>query len=198
MNVRQSTSQKEEILIEGEAWKDVPGFEGRYQASTLGRIRSLPRMRDSHLGPKTIQIKGGVLKQSNTGRYFMVCLGGGGEYHLVHRLIALTFIPQDSERPHVNHKDGNTFNNQVENLEWVTPLGNSHHGRQSVPIMRIAPNNRITIHPSICSVIRELRSEGIAVSAAAVFRRSKAGMPTLAGNKFKRLTKEEYWIQNKK
>ena len=103
-----------------EFWKDIPGYEGRYQASIYGRIRSLNYN-------KTRKVR--VLNIDICRKYQMIELAG--KRYLVHRLIASTFIPKwNKEDVQVNHKDENKSNNRVENLEFCTAKYNSNYGRQ--------------------------------------------------------------------
>lgn len=94
-----------------EIWKDIPEFEGEYQASTLGRIRSLktamPRVLKPHPG------QDGYLKVNlyKEGKQFPMT---------VHRLIGLTFIENPENKPTVNHINMIKTDNRVENLEWNT------------------------------------------------------------------------------
>ena len=99
-----------------EVWTDIPGREGSYQVSTLGRIRSLDR----------VIVRGANIKQPRKGKILTgsvnpvtgyVCAGGIG---LVHRIVALAFIPNPLNHPLVHHKDGNKKNNCVDNLMWAT------------------------------------------------------------------------------
>lgn len=109
-----------------EEWKDIKGYEGYYQASSLGRIRSLDRIDTS--GKRR---KGKVLKYKHDGGgYPSVILARGCKDHTihVHRLIAETFIPNPDNKPTVNHIDENKENNAVSNLEWMTYKENAHHG----------------------------------------------------------------------
>lgn len=103
-----------------EIWKDIPNYEGLYQASNLGRIRSLDHkvMKKSLSGELIVnQYKGKILKGwvQNTG-YLTVSLSN--KKYSVHRLIATTFLEQEKGKNIVNHIDGNKLNNNVNNLEW--------------------------------------------------------------------------------
>lgn len=126
-----------------EIWKDIPNYEGVYQASTLGNIRSLGFTHEikNQWGSTSIRHKKGrVLKQHiNTAGYYNVqlCKDGMTKRIMTHRLIAITFIPNPDNKREVNHKDSNRLNNQIENLEWVTSKENTEHyvrlGRKKIP-----------------------------------------------------------------
>lgn len=102
-----------------ETWKKVKGYEGLYEVSNTGNVKSLPR--------NTTQ--GGILKTSITSGY--ICCGlwkdGKGKMVKVHRLIADAFIENKKNLPQVNHIDGSKINNVVGNLEWVTSRENATH-----------------------------------------------------------------------
>ncbi len=112
-----------------EIWKDIPGYSGRYQASTAGMIRSCSRRVNSMHGPKSKLVTGRVLKLSSSSNagYLMVQLGGGTCPKLVHRLVGMTFINNPENKPCVNHKNGIKTDNSVKNLEWVTYSENEIH-----------------------------------------------------------------------
>lgn len=116
-----------------EVWKDIPGFEGKYQISSLGRVKSCDRILP-HKTHGTWHIKERILKTSGKGqgshKYLFVMLHCGNGVMVckkIHRLVAENFIPNPSNKREVNHIDGNTFNNSVSNLEWTTSLENTTH-----------------------------------------------------------------------
>lgn len=107
-----------------EVWKDIPGFEGWYQASNLGHIRSVDRQCNYKNTGGTATHKGKVLSEkiSNKGyKEVTLMINGKHYYKRVHQLIALTFIPNPNNYPHINHINENKLDNSVENLEWCTP-----------------------------------------------------------------------------
>lgn len=114
-----------------EEWRDISGYNGAYQVSNFGRVRSLPRWvrnRHSHR-----LIKGTVLKPGigNSGYYFVnPHIDGEGGPRDVHRMVALEFLGHENDHLQVNHIDGNKLNNHISNLEFVTPLQNTVHARQ--------------------------------------------------------------------
>ena len=108
-----------------EMWKDIPGYEGLYQVSNLGEVRGL-----KHKGSNKVK----TLKQATNKRgYKRVNLSKNGKKknYLVHRLVAMTFIPNPDNLPQVNHKDENPSNNNVNNLEWCTSKYNINYGTRN-------------------------------------------------------------------
>lgn len=114
-----------------EIWKEVKGFEGFYEVSNLGRVRSLDRMvliQKKGRNPYYISCKGIMMKCTiGTNGYREVPLRKGENRFLVHRLVAQAFIENPDNLPNVNHIDNNKLNNNVENLEWVTQSRNCYH-----------------------------------------------------------------------
>jgi hypothetical protein len=100
-------------------WRDVAGYNGAYMVSTNGEVLSTPRKGSS----------GGILSPTTVRGYYRVCLrtGGSAKSHLVHRLVAMAFLPNINNKPQVNHIDGNIKNNMVGNIEWVTSSENVAH-----------------------------------------------------------------------
>lgn len=105
-----------------EIWRDIPGFEGAYQASSLGRIRSLDRVQErvsKRIGNYKVNLKGQILKPSvNKDGYESVRLKG--KKYDVHVLIAITFIGIRPTKQDIRHLDGNPQNNRVDNLAYGT------------------------------------------------------------------------------
>lgn len=110
-------------------WKDIKGYEGRYQVSNMGDVRSL--------------ISGKTLKPStNSNGYLRVCLMPFRKWPLVHRIVAEAFLEREDGKNIVNHKDGNRKNNMVDNLEWCTQ---SYNLRYSDVGVRINKDKRCSI-----------------------------------------------------
>lgn len=116
--------------MEQEIWKDVIGYEGWYQVSSLGNVRSLPRMvrgrfNNSMRKPgKTLGI------HPNSKGYATVSLGhgrGNSKSIKLHRLVLTHFKSNPHNYPEINHIDGNKLNNRVENLEWCNRKQNIAH-----------------------------------------------------------------------
>ena len=103
-----------------EIWKDVRGWEGLYQISNLGNVRTL------HYKKPYLR------KLSKTQRGYLVVnfFISKGKYknYSVHRLVAEAFIPNPNNLPQINHKDENRLNNRVDNLEWCTNKYNCNYG----------------------------------------------------------------------
>lgn len=112
-----------------EIWKEIKGYEGRYEVSNLGNVRAIEkviRCRENvnrtaygHIKKKT------VLKIGYEA--LNLWKDGKAKLEYVHRLVAEAFIPNDQNLPVVNHLDGNKANNNVNNLEWCTTKKNIQH-----------------------------------------------------------------------
>lgn len=101
-----------------EIWKDIPNYQGLYQISNLGNIRSLLNGSKRVLKPNP----------SNCGYYKVELYNNGkSKVFYIHRLVANSFIPNPDNKKQVNHIDGDKSHNCVDNLEWVTPSENQKH-----------------------------------------------------------------------
>lgn len=142
-----------------EIWKDIEGFEGFYQVSNLGRVKSLSRIVNDYRG-KGKRNKERILKPKRkniANSYLTVCLSKLGVIttHQVHSLVAKTFIGNPDPGKEVNHKNGIKDDNRVENLEWVTRKENTRHasrvlGYKNVPV-RCVETGQVFISQAVAS-----------------------------------------------
>lgn len=125
------------IKITDEIWKDVEGFEGIYQVSNLGRVRSLDRIVPAicHSNGRVVDYhrKGRILRQQkiNSGYRVVTFIVRGKDLYetkLVHRLVAHAFVTGYKKGLDVNHKDEDKTNNKAENLEWCDKKYNNNYG----------------------------------------------------------------------
>ena len=126
-----------------EEWKDVVGYEGKYQVTATGRIR-------------TLNFKGtGIIQElfpiKNIWGYMTIQLYKDGRYHNcgVHRLVAMAFIPNPDNLSQVNHKDEDKTNNTVDNLEWCTAKYNCNYGTRNIRTNETKRKNKIKREQSI-------------------------------------------------
>ena len=110
-----------------EIWRDIEGYEGLYQISNKGRVKSLKWGKER------------ILKPGITGSGYLkvlLCKNRMIKHIKIHRLVANAFIPNPENKPQVNHKDENKFNNSVNNLEWSTAKENNNFGTRNERISR--------------------------------------------------------------
>jgi len=113
-----------------EIWYPCAGYETHYEVSNLGNVRSIERMVNNRLHNGLKKSPAKLLKQGKSkSGYFIVsfCVDGLKSNQTVHRLVARAFISNESNKPQVNHKDGNKLNNHIDNLEWMTASENGLH-----------------------------------------------------------------------
>ena len=129
-----------------EIWKDVPEYEGLYQVSNFGRVKSF-RESAKFKKPKELILKSSLI---NSG-YAVVTLykENSKRKFQIHRLVASVFLPNPLNLPCVNHKDENKLNNCVDNLEWCTYQYNNNYGTA-----------RIRAHYSKCEPIIQKTLDG--------------------------------------
>lgn len=133
--------------MEKEIWKDIPGYEGLYQVSNLGRVKSLEKMLWNGRG--YFKSKERILKQALTGnknenkrRLMVILCKEGKKNYNVHRLVAMAFLGEKPEGLIICHNDGNHLNNNVKNLRYDTYKENTkdsyrHNGKFGVSKLTI-------------------------------------------------------------
>ena len=120
------------MLSDEEIWRDIKGYEGLYEVSNLGQIKSLDRYKytKGRYGIMKTKIKGRLLKPClNHDGYEEIVLSkdGKSKMYRLHRIVAETFINNFDNKNQVNHKNGNKLDNKVQNLEWCNCKDNIHH-----------------------------------------------------------------------
>lgn len=117
--------------MEKEIWKDIPNYEGIYQASNLGRIRTAPNKTTSNkrYGKRVwaVRVLKGRGNNKIAGARVSLWKDGKCKDWLIARLVAMTFLGIPKETDTVNHKNGNRLDNRVENLEWLSLADNIRH-----------------------------------------------------------------------
>lgn len=176
-----------------EEWKDIPGYENLYQASSLGRIKSCAKT-ICYTNGKIIHRKEKILSLVNSyGQYLTVGLNKNSEHktYNVHYLIALTFIENPDNLPCINHKDENKYNNTVNNLEWCsysynttynnamrtrlnTRNANNSFGCEKKVHQCDLQGNTIRVWNSVRSIERELGYKSSNISSCCLNKRKTA------------------------
>lgn len=155
-NEYESIKQRGGIIIRivrnKEIWKPIKNFENEAIVSNLGNVKSLSRnvfIKNNNTRP----VIGKILKQNDNGVGYLIVTLSDRKTHLVHRLVAEAFIPNDLNKPQVNHKDGNKKNNKIDNLEWSTERENIKHGYQTG--LQKAPNGEQHYNTKLSDVIKK-------------------------------------------
>lgn len=145
-----------------EIWKHIPDYEGLYQVSNYGRIKSLDKYVNGRNSKRLLKGKILSLPKEKDG-YLVVNLykNNKGKQFRVHRLVAEVFIPNPNNFPEVNHKNEDKTDNKIENLEWCTPEYNCNYGNRNRKIRKRInqydlEGNFIKTWDSIIQVEREL------------------------------------------
>ena len=147
-----------------EVWKDIPGYEGRYQASTHGRIRSVDRVmyrKDGHGGYSEWNYKGKLLKsRPKESGHLNVCLGIGNTKK-VHRLVLEAFVGPCPSGLECLHADGDPTNNRIENLRWGTRLENRADIRKHAQLYRRRQGSTWLSEDTIRAIKRDLAAPDV-------------------------------------
>lgn len=124
-------------VIFNEEWKDIDGYEGFYQISNYGRVKSLERfIKRKNKG--TICVEEKILKPNYARKGYQqvaLCKYGTRKMYLVNRLVAIAFIPNPNNYPHAGHWDDDKDNNTVSNIYWTTASENNYHNGKSAKVM---------------------------------------------------------------
>ena len=152
-----------------ENWKDIENYEGLYQVSNLGRVRSLKR--DVYYQNGTVhhlkeKILVPVLDKYGYPSVYLY-KNGKVKFMLVHRLVALAFIPNPENKPQINHRDEVKTNNVVENLEWCTSFYNNHYGTRTARAVQNHKYPKLGNHPRAKAIFcEELNKEFDCITSA--------------------------------
>lgn len=115
------------------SWKPVEGYEGFYEVSDRGDVRSLPRLVKN--GAKSFRTTAARILtpiRSGSGYLHVSLCKGKQTFRAIHRLVAEAFLPNPENKTQVNHIDGDRYNNSAENLEWCTALENAAHAWETL------------------------------------------------------------------
>lgn len=133
----------------GERWKNIPGYEDFYRASTLGRIKS---------ARWNVVMQPAFTKRTG---YYHISLSVNGivKTHLIHRLVCMTFHPNPENKPWVNHIDGNKLNNAANNVEWNFPKEDAKNRQDRGVVARGEKHGRAKVTKKQVTEIRKLKGK---------------------------------------
>lgn len=137
-----------------EEWRWVAGYEGRYEVSSFGRVRSVERI-TTH-GRRRV---GKFLKPNQSAKYHSVCLGLGNSKP-IHVLVLKTFVGPRPEKNHARHLDGDSSNNRADNLAWGTPSENAEDRRRHGTMLFGELTGQSRLIPGSVQRIRDMLRSG--------------------------------------
>ena len=162
--------------LKNEVWRPISGYEGLYEVSNLGRVRSLPRMRKGR-GVGLHRAGGGIIIPIVVGKYLGVqlCNVEQQKKKYIHRLVAEQFLPLVDGKNDINHIDGDKYNNRISNLEWCTPSENGIHAwrmglhkRGRIPnkkkVLVTYPNGNTEVFDSIAAAAKIIGTDASCVT----------------------------------
>lgn len=147
-----------------ELWKDIPGYEGRYQVSNLGRVKSLHYKRSNFARL--------LASVANRNGYCAVNLrdkDGRKKLVNIHRLVGAAFVPNADNKPQLNHINGNKKDNRAENLEWCTASENQSHSiktglRETTAVLQCSESGDVlNVWESVASAARSVGCTHMAI-----------------------------------
>jgi hypothetical protein len=180
-----------------ESWKDIDGYEGLYQASNRGRIKSLRKTITYPSGRKEVRPEAirKLIYNKNGYTYVGLTKNKKQTLHRVHRLIAKAFVPNPNGFPEVNHEDFNKKNNDFENLKWCDKFYQNQHAAtkpnrkwqrhrvgmtgklnpKSKPVVQILSGNIVNRFESACMAAEKLGLQQSKISACCLGKRHMHG-----------------------
>lgn len=158
--------------LDGEEWRDINGYEGLYQVSNFGRVKSF------HRGTTKI-----IKPQINRKGYLNITMNKNGmqKTFRIHRLVAEMFILNTDCKPQVNHRDGHKLNNHVNNLEWVTEVENVHHAFLSGLVSQGSTRNTAKLtHEQVQDILQNCVIGDLSFGLSAFARKFNVDRTTIA------------------